>query len=209
MKLLEQITLVDHGGFSSTPEYQQVMCDVKGAVAAVVNPPGSDRFTINPTRRDGKWHGNGVVPIKKGFTSYLSECGWELEVRSASKNGEARPGAFDCHYTFQDSSVHPFAVEWETGNISSSHRAINRLAVGVQNSNTSGGLLVVPSGAMKSWITDRIGNAPELRPYIPLWEEFDRLSDEPYYLGIVVIEHDDTDPLVPFIAKGTDGRSLR
>lgn len=209
VKLVETIELIDHAGYSETPEFAHVIGDIKNAVAAVVHPAGSDKFTINPGQLDGKWHGNGVVPIKDGFISYLSDCGWEMEYRPAARQGEATPGAFDCHYTFNGSDVRPFAVEWETGNISSSHRAINRIAVGIMNENISGGVLVVPSGAMKKIITDRIGNSPELEPYAKLWGQFKELTDKPYYLGIVVVEHDAESPDVPFIPKGTDGRALR
>jgi hypothetical protein len=219
MKLVSSIVLVDHDGYSQTQEFELVSRDIENAIAAVVNPPGNDRFTINadPIESEtasGKikqiWHMNGVLPIKQGFTSYLFERGWVLEFRNTSKNGEATPGAFDCHYTFPDSDTLPFAVEWETGNVSSSHRAINRLAVGIRNGNISGGILVLPTGAMKKIITDRIGNSPELGPYLGLWSDsFDRLAPTPYYLGIIDVEQDDESSEVPYISKGTDGRALR
>lgn len=218
MKIVDTVGLVNHGHYMSTPEYARVRADIERAVSVIVNPPGSSTFTLNispkeVTGRDGKpkmktEHQNGVGPVKDGFCASLSDHGWAMEYRPAARSGVGRPGAFDCHLTFEDSDVLPFAVEWETGNISSSHRAINRLAVGIMNENISGGILVVPSKAMKKWFTDRIGNAPELEPYHELWRQFDRLTDAPYYLGIVVIEHDDVSPYVPHIEQGTDGRAL-
>ncbi|MGA1841038.1 MAG: hypothetical protein ACMUIU_10470 [bacterium] len=38
-----------------------------------------------------------------------------------------------------------FCVEWETGNISSSHRAINKMALGIIRDILIGGILIVPT----------------------------------------------------------------
>lgn len=204
MKFIEQVDLVNNGDYKRSLEFQHAMRDVKAAIEAVTYPPGSDSFTLNPTRK-----GNGVKPIKEGFIEYLYGRGWEMEYRPAAwQNGAPAPGAFDCHFDFHDSNVGPFAVEWETGNISSSHRAINRLAVGILNDNISAGVLVVPSQDMYPYLTDRIGNFRELLPYLELWEQFDRLVDTPYYLGVVVVEQDALSADVPKIEKGTDGRAL-
>lgn len=219
MKHVDTVTLVDRGNYTDKPEFAQVTADIEGAIAAIVHPIGTDKFIINDqqvwkkdsSKKNGgswKWYMNGVLPIKNGFTSYLSERGWEMEYRDSAKAGEAVPGAFDCHYTFPDTDLLPFAVEWETGNISSSHRAINRLAVGIRNGNISGGFLVLPTGAMKKLLTDRIGNSPELAPYIDLWRgEFTRLTDKPFFLGFMTVEHDGTSADVPYIPKGDDGRA--
>lgn len=204
MKFVRQVDLVNNGGYKRSSEYQHAMKDIEAAIEAVIYPPGSESFTLNPTRK-----GNGVRPIKDGFTEYLKGRGWEMEYRPAArKQGAPTPGAFDCHLDFEDRYARPFAVEWETGNISSSHRAINRLAVGILNDNISAGILVVPSQDMYPYLTDRIGNFRELQPYLKLWEQFDRLLALPYYLGIIVVEQDTLSTEVPTIAKGTDGRAL-
>lgn len=204
MKFVRQVDLVNNGNYKRSLEYQRAMKDIEAAIEAVIYPPGSDKFTLNPTRK-----GNGVKPIKDGFTEYLHDRDWEMEYRPAArKQGAPTPGAFDCHFDFNNKNVKPFAVEWETGNISSSHRAINRLAVGILNDNISAGILVVPSKLMYPYLTDRIGNFRELQPYLELWEQFDRLLDTPYYLGIVVVEQDAISKDVPTIEKGTDGRAL-
>lgn len=204
VKFVRQVDLVNNGDYKRLADYRHAIADIEAAVEAVIYPPGSESFTLNPTRK-----GNGVRPIKDGFTEYLKERGWEMEYRPAARKEAApTPGAFDCHLDFEDSGVRPFAVEWETGNISSSHRAINRLAVGILNDNISAGILVVPSQNMYPYLTDRIGNFRELQPYLELWGQFDRLLDLPYYLGVVVVEQDALSADVPTIAKGTDGRAL-
>jgi hypothetical protein len=58
-----------------------------------------------------------------------------------------------------------FCVEWETGNISSSHRAINKMALGILKDILIGGVLILPTRKMYSYLTDRVGNFPELAPY--------------------------------------------
>lgn len=193
MKIIDWRTLLDVGGYSSTPEYATVEKHLEKAIEAVVFPPGSDAFTLNPTRK-----GNGVKPIKEGFTAYLEMEGWELETKGRQ---------FDALFRFQGDNPLPFGVEWETGNVSSSHRAINRIALAIMEGAVSGGILVLPSAAMYPYLTDRIGNDKELRRYYKLWEEFE--FDNPcHYMGVVVIEHDDLSTDVPLIRKGTDGRAL-
>ena len=193
MKIVDWQSLLNEGEYESSPEYSVVESHLKEAVGAVVFPEGASTFTLNPTRK-----GNGVKPIKVGFTEYLKSKGWELETKSRK---------FDALFRFPDGDSLPFAVEWETGNISSSHRAINRIALGIREGEISGGVLVLPSAKMYPYLTDRIGNDKELRQYYKLWREFD-LSSPRHYLGVVVVEHDDLSNDVPLIRKGTDGRAL-
>ena len=117
----------------------------------------------------------------------------------------SRPGAFDGHLTFPENEPLPFAVEWETGNVSSSHRAINRIGLGMKLGYLSGGVLVVPSASLAKYLTDRIGNSPELLPYHPLWEQW--TFQEFGYFGIVTVEHDAESRNVRKIPKGKDGRA--
>jgi len=200
------------GGYSQTSPYIRAEEDVRAAIAAVAWPVGAADFTIYPESGKKRGEGNGVVPIKRGFTSELLKRGWTLE-HKAPKSQEAEasgkgalPGAFDCHLDFADGSTAPFVVEWETGNISSSHRAINRIALGIFRGYVSGGLLVLPSARLAPFLTDRIGNEPELRPYHVVWSNWSFPGDA--YLGIVAVEHDGVSRDVPRIPKGKDGRAL-
>jgi hypothetical protein len=99
----------------------------------------------------------------------------------------------------------PFAVEWETGNIASSHRAMNKMALTLKQGRIAGGVLVLPSRALYRYLTDRMGNYEELEPYFGLYTD---LEVDRGYLGVVVVEHDAVSADVPKIRKGTDGRAL-
>lgn len=69
-----------------------------------------------------------------------------------------------------------------------------------------GATLVVPSRQLYRWLTDRIGNFQELRPYLDLWKA---IPCENGVFEIVEIEQDVESLDVPRIPKGTDGRARR
>lgn len=207
VKIVEWVDLVDTGGYKRTEAFSRVADDIKAGVKATVWPPGTDRFVIYPESGKRRGEGNGVVPIKWGFMAELESRGWKSEVTAWRRKGTGSvPGAFDAHLDFEDGSL-PFVVEWETGNISSSHRAINRIGLGILDQRIAGGVVVLPSAKLAPFLTDRIGNFPELVPYIPLWREWRDLRPVGY-LGLVVVEQDGESWLVPRIPKGRDGRAL-
>ena len=94
---------------------------------------------------------------------------------------------------------------WETGNISSSHRAVNKLVLGLLREVFLGTALVLPSRKLYPYLTDRIGNYEELEPYFDVWRAIN-LNEG--FLAIFVVEHDAIDSNIPTIAKATDGRAL-
>lgn len=181
--------LVDDG-FSATPEFARAEQDILDGIEAIVWPPGSDDFTMHPGKNL-----NGVKPIKDAFVDLLQLKGWVPEFQT-----------FDAHLSYHNGTL-PFAVEWETGNVSSSHRAINRLGLGMQERRISGGALVLPTYDLYWHLTDRVGNFRELERYLPIWRGWDGLPGF-HYLAIVTVEYDHLDESVPVIAKGTDGRAL-
>jgi hypothetical protein len=61
---------------------------------------------------------------------------------------------------------------------------------------------------MCKYLTDRIGNIKELRPYFPLWKLVGK-SCKDSILEIIIIEHDRIDSNVPRLLKMTNGRALR
>jgi hypothetical protein len=72
----------------------------------------------------------------------------------------------------------------------------------------SGGVLIVPSRpGLYNYLTDRVGNSQELKPYYPLWQLWSQ-HQEFSYLAIITVEHDAESMNVPHINKGTDGRAL-
>lgn len=207
VRIVDWVDVVETGGYKQTAAFKRAAADIRAGVSAVVWPPGTDRFVIHPESGKGRGKGNGVVPIKRGFMDEVVSRGWKPEVGPRRVKGKGRvPGAFDAHLTFEDGSL-PFVVEWETGNISSSHRAINRIALGVLEGRIGGGVVVLPSARLAPFLTDRIGNFPELVPYIPLWEQWQQLQAVSY-LGLVVVEQDGESVDVPRIPKGKDGRAV-
>jgi hypothetical protein len=115
-----------------------------------------------------------------------------------------RPGKIDAVKSLPNDRF--FAVEWETGNISSSHRALNKMAVGLLDGILAGGILVLPSRNMYQYLTDRVGNFAEIEPYFAIWRN---LQIHDGVLAVIEIEHDAISSDVPPIRKGTDGRALR
>ncbi|AFZ31169.1 restriction endonuclease BamHI [Gloeocapsa sp. PCC 7428] len=196
MKIVQEISLISVGGFEESGDWSIVRAEIREAISLIVHPPGASNFTINPTK-----HGNGVKPIKEaGMIALKDRFGWRLET---SINYATRsPGKVDATKVL-DSYL--FALEWETGNISSSHRAINKMVLGLLRGVFLGAVLVLPSRKLYPYLTDRIGNYEELEPYFDVWRAV-RLQEG--FLAIFVIEHDQVDSNVPTITKGTDGRAL-
>ena len=149
-------------------------------------------------------HGNGVKPIKLPCTARLQKLGWRVEALPPLASDVLRPGDLDA-LIVRDG--HYIAFEWETGNSSSSHRALNKLVLGLIHRAVIGCFLVVPSRALYPYLTDRIGNITELRAYLPLWSAASAKVTNAA-LRIYVVEHDNIDENVAIIPKGTDGRAL-
>lgn len=201
MRLVKTEVLIAQGAFAASPEWAQIQEELRAAVQRVTWPPGNDRFTIHPQSGKKRGEGNGVKPIKDAFVEALEDFGWEPEQRL--RIGTVRSaGKID---VIKRTPHGIFAVEWETGNISSSHRSMNKLALGIIQDVIVGGCIVLPTREMYRYLTDRVGNFRELEPYFPLWKSV--VPDEGV-LAAIAVEHDDEDPSVPRIAKGTDGRAL-
>lgn len=206
------------------------------SIEAIKNPVGSSIFTLRkrvPIQRIGKeqqkFERNGVVAIKKRFYEHLTQVeGWrkeevldfgkgiaDLEVPlTLYPSGEVfkQPlatsfGDFDFTTIGKDGTK--AVIEWETGNISSSHRSINKLCVCLNAGIISAGVVIVPSRELYTHLTDRIGNIDELSGYISLWQST-KARVKKGLLAITVVEHDELteDPGVPLLDRGNDGRAL-
>lgn len=196
MKLAKIEYLVQAGSFASSRQWKSILADLKKAIASVVWPPGNTTFVLNPSTGRGRGEGNGVKPIKEACMLKLKTLGWNTDER---KN----PLRLDATKTLAN---RVFGVEWETGNISSSHRAMNRLLRGYHEGVLAGGVLIVPTRSLYHYLTDRVGNLAELEPYFDFWKATITWKDG--VLAIIAVEHNRTDPRVPRIKKGTDGRAL-
>ena len=196
IRIVREISLISKGSFEESEEWAVIRNEIRSAIDLIVWPPGTSSFTINPTR-----HGNGVKPIKNACMTALKEnFGWQLEthIRYATRS----PGRVDATKTLDN---HLFALEWETGNISSSHRAVNKMVLGLLRGVFLGSALVLPSRNLYPYLTDRIGNYEELEPYFDVWRA---VEIQEGFLAIFIVEHDAVDSSVPRITKGTDGRAL-
>ncbi len=197
MKILQTTYLIKEGAFSNSPEWETRLSQIQEAIRGVAWPIGSETFTLNPIRR-----GNGVTPIKHACMNKLLAFGWSLETRFTPM-GRRTPGPIDatCH-----ESARLICLEWETGNVSSSHRALNKMCWGMLTGEVIGGVLIIPSREMARYLTDRIGNYPEIEPFFPFWR-MQRVDEG--VLAIIEIEHDALSAIVPNIPKGKDGNAPR
>lgn len=202
MKIIQISDIVRKGRLADSKIISQIQKEIEQAVKEISWPSGSKGFFLNPNSKGkGRGQGNGVKPIKEACITYLKSIGWKDEQRIRPR-GVAGTGPLD---VVRETKFGLFALEWETGNISSSHRALNKICLGVLNGELAGGTLIVPSNSLYPFLTDRIGNYREVSPYIPLWQSI------PYKDGvifIVVVEHNGLKKNVPRIPKGTDGRAL-
>lgn len=202
MKIVERRDILQAGEFPGSDTWHDACNDVEDAVRATDWPHGSGSFSIYPESGKKRGEGNGVVPIKKPCLEMLEELGWETETLPDIGDTPLRTGDLDAISQTPEGFI---GFEWETGNISSSHRALNKLLLTFLKGRLVGGFLVVPSNALKPYLTDRIGNIGELRPYFPLWSA---VPAQNAALRIVVVEHDETSTDVPRIPKGSDGWAL-
>jgi hypothetical protein len=137
MKIVHEETLMNYGAIGETEEWRTIHTEIREAIAAVVWPPSSKQFVINPTL-----HGNGVKPIKDGcLLASRNKFGWKLETPIFIRETR-KPGKVDALRSTTHGDV---VFEWETGNISSSHRALNKITLGLINGLIIGGILVLPT----------------------------------------------------------------
>lgn len=104
-------------------------------------------------------------PIKLEFVTYLVQRGWLVE-SPYPFHGALGGSAFGPLDVAKATDSGVIAVEWETGNISSSHRAMNKMAIGIRRAQLLAGVLIVPTKDLARFLTDRIGNVYELRSYV-------------------------------------------
>jgi len=201
MRIVTVERLIDAGGFSATPAWKTIHSHITQAIQAIEWPPGSGAFTLHDQLGKKRGQGSGVKPIKNACMLHLKSLGWNLETPLDIATLK-RPGKMDATYSVGNRL---FCVEWETGNISSSHRAVNKMELGIMKNVLIGDALVLPTRNMYKYLTDRIGNFPELEPYFSLWKA---LKVKEGLLEVIAIEHDAVSPNVPRIPKATNGRAL-
>jgi hypothetical protein len=201
MKIVHVETLVACGSYANSAHWAKTRKSLHRAITKCAWPPGSKKFTIYPESGKKRGEGNGVGPIRTEFINHLRGLKWTIEGPAKNSFGQGL-GDFDAVVQGPEG---PIVAEWETGNISSSHRSMNKLTMLVSDGIIAAGTLVVPSRKLYVYLTDRIRNYNELEPYLKLWESVPCKNG---VLEIVVVEHDAASNTVPRIPKTTGGRAL-
>ncbi len=122
VKIVRIEILQNCGKIASSSDWRLTRKMLHKAIERVSWPEGSGGFTIYPEEQ-----GNGVKTIKRELMAELEQRGWKLE-RSLEFGVLKGPGKLDA---VLETKYGPIALEWETGNISSSHRALNKMALGL------------------------------------------------------------------------------
>lgn len=228
MKWLRTLVLFDQGNVISSPDWQALHESYVRSIQSIEHPIGTGRLTVRRKMRkpDGKWLRNGVGYLRNGFLEHMRDVeGWKPEgTVNLARDREQPPirlypsleeyrepitsdfGGFDLA-TVGDGGTR-IAIEWETGNISSSHRSMNKLAIALGAGIVEVGVLIVPSRDLYEHLTDRIGNISELSGYLSMWEGL-KSTVTRGVLAITVVSHDElTDATdIPYLKVGNDGRA--
>jgi hypothetical protein len=228
MKWLRTIVLFDKGGVLSEKDWRDFHESYCRCIAKIDHPVGSGSLKLRRKFKpaDGQWRRNGVNFLKHRFLGHMkADEGWkpegEVDLSADRKqpplrlypslNSYQEPitsnfGGFDFVTHGNDGSK--VAIEWETGNISSSHRSMNKLTIALKAGIIDIGVLIVPSRALYDHLTDRIGNINELSGYLSMWADAGATIDRGL-LAITVVEHDELtdDHDFPFLPRGDDGRA--
>ena len=212
MRIMEELDIVYAGSFPRTATWRRAKIEVTHAIEVADWPFGSGRFSLNPEPRVDKQgrtdhHPNGVVPIRRPILDHLKSRGWKTEALPELPVGfegsdVITTGDLDALLLDRHRYV---GFEWETGNVSSTHRAINKLLDGITRRTLSGGILVLPMREMQRYLTDRVGNFEEIAPYFEFWGRYP-VPDG--VLRIYGVTYDELDSSVEHIPKGKDGRAL-
>lgn len=228
MRWLRTLVLFDKGEVIHFDDWKTVHASYVRAISSIDHPIGSGTLTLREKTRkpDGKWARNGVGFLRTRFLELMRDVeGWRSESDvDLSRDRPQSPvtlypsleaycepitsnfGGFD--FTTNAANGTRIAIEWETGNISSSHRSMNKLAIALSNGIVDVGVLIVPSRELYEHLTDRIGNISELSGYLSMWQDL-KVVVPRGLLAITVVEHDalTTDQDFPYLPVGNDGRA--
>lgn len=230
MKLDRTFIIFDQGGISSSESWKNAHASYARAISSMTHPKGASSMTLRRMvkEKNGKEYRNGVPELRRLFLDRLKFGeGWESEVQTDIERDQ-KPALVTKYYPIPEEYEEPItanfggfdfvareddiriAIEWETGNISSSHRSLNKLSIALQEGKIQAGVLIVPSRALYKHLTDRVGNIHELTPYLSFWKSYAHLVQKGL-LAISVVEHDDLtdDPKIPYLKLGKDGNAKK
>lgn len=187
----------------------RISAGAKGAYNEIIEAIGNMVGNINNSKKKI----NSVSPIKNGLINMLHEkYNWEKEHHlqvlkdniSGSSDGSKRKrgqgGGIDVFKEFViDGYKFRVGIEFETGNVASVHRSINKLSMGLRSNELDMMFLILPVFNLAQYLTDRVANYEEIEAYFPLF------SDKPFIaLGF---DAENYSPSFPIFKKGKDGNS--
>jgi len=184
------------------PFLKQAYAEIMNSIRSVGWPIASQQFTINNSEKNV----NGVVPLKEACYIMLEEkyCWFREKPLKVLKEEKEKGGPIDVYKEFVDkkqNNVKRVGLEFETGNISSAHRSLSKLLLGLNRKELDLAIIMMPVKALAYYLTDRVANYEELEPY---FENVKRASF--IFIGF---DADTYDSSVPVIPKGPDGMSDR
>lgn len=229
MKWLRTLILFNEGNVLSSSDWQTVHESYVRSIASIDHPRGSGSLKLRRKEKlpgKDKWRRNGVGYLRNSFLEHMKGAeGWQTEGGVNLGRDRVQPpiklypslepyrepitsdfGGFD--FVTTASGGNRVAIEWETGNISSSHRSMNKLAIALGNGIVQAGVLIVPSRDLYDHLTDRIGNIGELSGYLSMWEGLKSTVTRGLF-AVTVVEHDTltSDPGFPHLQVSNDGRA--
>ena len=173
--------------------------EVYDSIRSIVSE-GKDVFILNNAAKNC----NGVVPIKENCYIRLEDNYlWFREKPLTYLHSEQKKGGpIDVYKEFtQDAERLRVGLEFETGNISSAHRSINKLKVGLMRDELDLAIVIMPVKHLSFYLTDRVSNYEELAPYFIL------LEDTPFI--VMGFDAEEYSKEAAVLAKGKDGMSNR
>lgn len=228
MKWLRTIVLFDKGGIVKDADWAAVHESYRRSIQSIDHPAGSGKLTLRKEKRTDTGYRlcNGVPYLRSRFLDHIVKVEkWKPEVDVNLHPDRLQPmlTLFPGGTKYQEPVTSKFggfdfvtvgkggltiAIEWETGNISSSHRSMNKLAISLAAGAIDVGVLIVPSRECYDHLTDRIGNIGELSGYLEIWEAAKERVKRGL-LAITVVEHDELteDEKIPYLPLGGDGRA--
>ena len=227
MKWLRTLVLFDQGDVMRSKDWKAVHESYVRSISRIDHPPGTGLLKLRrKIRMNNQWKRNGVNYLRSRFLDHMvKDERWQPEGIVDLSRDRSQPaiklfpsladyrepitsdfGGFD--FVTTAASGIRIAIEWETGNISSSHRSMNKLAIALANEVVQVGVLILPSRSLYEHLTDRIGNIGELSGYLSMWESL-KFSVRRGLLAISVVEHDElTDDIaLAYLPVGNDGRA--
>ena len=177
--------------------------------------PLRQQFRANLEATSG-WRAEEPLSFKEYFETIRGKNERELLARypipsEGAPPGDLHEGVGDFDFWLKSDAGFRTVVEWETGNISSSHRSLNKMCLALMGGLVDAAVLIVPSFYLYPHLTDRIGNVRELQPYFYFWGRVGQLVER----GLLAVAEVEQDGLIKstdvrdFIPTGVDGNAFR